>query len=59
MMDVLDLAGYLIAALTIVILAITLGAPLVRQRLLMGRLRRDLRTIDSTVGLWARDYRNR
>ncbi|HUQ63307.1 MAG TPA: hypothetical protein VM121_06120 [Acidimicrobiales bacterium] len=59
MMDFLDILGYVIAALTIVILVVTLAAPLVRQRLLMARLRRDLETIDSTVLLWARDYRNR
>lgn len=58
-MNFLDLAGYVIAALTIVILTVTLAAPLVRQWLLVSRLRRDLKTIDSTVVMWAREPRNR
>lgn len=58
-MEFLDLAGYVLAALTVVVLTTTLGAPVVRQRVLVLRLRRDLKTIDSTVVDWARDPRNR
>lgn len=58
-MELLDLAGYVLAALTVVVLTATLGAPVVRHRVLVLRLRRDLKTIDSTVVDWARDPRNR
>jgi hypothetical protein len=58
-MELLDLVGYVLAALTVVVLTTTLGAPVVRQRVLVLRLRRDIKTIDSTVVDWARDPRNR
>jgi hypothetical protein len=58
MMNALDLAGYVIAGLTVLILAVTLGAPLARQRLLVVRMRRDLKTIDTAVVSWARDRRD-
>jgi hypothetical protein len=59
MMQWLDIAGYVLAAVTVAILATTLGGPLVRQRVLVGRLRRDLKTIDSMVVAWARETGNR
>jgi hypothetical protein len=58
-MELLDLAGYVLAALTVVVLTTTLGAPVIRQRVLVIRLRRDLKTIDSTVVDWSRDHRDR
>lgn len=57
-MDVLDLAGYALAALTVILLAATLGMPVVRHRVLVLRLRRNLKNIDSTVVTWAREPRN-
>ncbi|MDQ6928933.1 MAG: hypothetical protein M3159_09795 [Actinomycetota bacterium] len=39
-MDPLEVAGYVLAALTVILVAATLGAPVVRQRLVVLRLRR-------------------
>ncbi|HEX8771742.1 MAG TPA: hypothetical protein VF711_13325 [Acidimicrobiales bacterium] len=58
-MELLDLAGYVLAALTVVVLTATLGAPVLRHGLLILRLRRDLKTIDSTVVRWSRDHGSR
>lgn len=59
MMQILDVVGYVLASVTVLVLTITLAAPLVRQRMLIHRLRRDLKMIDHTVMVWARDLKFR
>lgn len=59
MMNLLDVLGYVLAVATVLVLTLTLGGPVVRQRLLVQRLRRDMKTIDATVVSWARDPRIR